>query len=149
MRASPKVLSVRTSTAKLLAYILTKYFDAPQPHILVYRCVYIHVRPNLTASGEKRPLTDLVRPNIQDLTPYRCARDDYSDGVLLDANENSFGPALVAGQVNMECIRSITTTYAVESSTWFGVSTCSDGCCSMNQGINQFSRVPSATHQHF
>jgi histidinol-phosphate aminotransferase len=26
--------------------------------------------------------------------PYRCARDDYSHGVLLDANENSMGPAL-------------------------------------------------------
>jgi histidinol-phosphate aminotransferase len=27
------------------------------------------------------------------LQPYRCARDDYSSGILLDANENSFGPA--------------------------------------------------------
>ena len=53
-------------------------------------------------TGEKRPLTKLVRPNIQDLTPYRCARDDYSDGVLLDANENSFGPALAAGQVSID-----------------------------------------------
>lgn len=34
----------------------------------------------------------LARPNILDLQPYRCARDDYSDGVLLDANENAFGP---------------------------------------------------------
>lgn len=51
-------------------------------------------------TGEKRRLTKLVRPNIQDLTPYRCARDDYSEGVLLDANENSFGPALGAGQVS-------------------------------------------------
>ncbi|CBJ30455.1 Histidinol-phosphate transaminase [Ectocarpus siliculosus] len=48
--------------------------------------------------GEKRQLSDLVRSNIQDLTPYRCARDDYSEGVLLDANENSYGPSLVAGQ---------------------------------------------------
>lgn len=44
-------------------------------------------------------MSDLVRSNIQDLTPYRCARDDYSEGVLLDANENSYGPSLVAGQV--------------------------------------------------
>ncbi|KAG0261784.1 histidinol-phosphate transaminase [Mortierella polycephala] len=36
----------------------------------------------------------IVRPNILALKPYRCARDDYSSGVLLDANENSFGPAL-------------------------------------------------------
>ncbi|CAM9159599.1 unnamed protein product [Ectocarpus sp. 4 AP-2014] len=49
-------------------------------------------------AGEKRQLSDLVRSNIQDLTPYRCARDDYSEGVLLDANENSYGPSLVAGQ---------------------------------------------------
>jgi histidinol-phosphate aminotransferase len=27
-----------------------------------------------------------------ELHPYRCARDDYSSGVLLDANENAFGP---------------------------------------------------------
>ncbi|CAM9373862.1 unnamed protein product [Ectocarpus sp. 6 AP-2014] len=49
-------------------------------------------------AGKKRQLSDLVRSNIQDLTPYRCARDDYSEGVLLDANENSYGPSLVAGQ---------------------------------------------------
>ncbi len=36
-------------------------------------------------------LNSIVRPNILDLTPYRCARDDYSEGVLLDANENSLG----------------------------------------------------------
>jgi hypothetical protein len=34
----------------------------------------------------------LARRNILELQPYRCARDDYSDGVLLDANENAFGP---------------------------------------------------------
>ncbi|KAI8621699.1 pyridoxal phosphate-dependent transferase [Chytriomyces sp. MP71] len=34
-----------------------------------------------------------VRPNILKLQPYRCARDDYDSGILLDANENSFGPA--------------------------------------------------------
>lgn len=26
----------------------------------------------------------LVRPNILNLTPYRCARDDYSEGNKLD-----------------------------------------------------------------
>jgi hypothetical protein len=31
---------------------------------------------------------NLARPNILDLQPYRCARDDYSVGILLDANEN-------------------------------------------------------------
>ncbi|KAK9711107.1 histidinol-phosphate transaminase [Basidiobolus ranarum] len=39
-------------------------------------------------------LERIVRPNILALAPYRCARDDYSTGILLDANENSFGPSL-------------------------------------------------------
>ncbi|KAG0174494.1 histidinol-phosphate transaminase [Apophysomyces sp. BC1034] len=39
-------------------------------------------------------LTKVIRPNILALTPYRCARDDYSEGILLDANENAFGPSL-------------------------------------------------------
>ena len=34
----------------------------------------------------------LARNNILELQPYRCARDDYSSGVLLDANENAYGP---------------------------------------------------------
>ncbi|KPP96077.1 MAG: histidinol-phosphate aminotransferase HisC [Bacteroidetes bacterium HLUCCA01] len=33
----------------------------------------------------------LVRTNIRLLTPYRCARDDYDRGILLDANENAIG----------------------------------------------------------
>ena len=36
----------------------------------------------------------IVRPNIRKLEPYRCARDDYEDGVLLDANENAYGPCV-------------------------------------------------------
>lgn len=40
-------------------------------------------------------LSKAVRPNILSLQPYRCARDDYSEGILLDANENSMGPSLV------------------------------------------------------
>lgn len=63
---------------------------------------FAHRSKYLQSTGEKRPLTSLVRSNIQDLTPYRCARDDYSDGVLLDANENSFGPALALTQVGNE-----------------------------------------------
>lgn len=39
-------------------------------------------------------LSAIARPNILKLKPYRCARDDYSSGILLDANENSYGPAL-------------------------------------------------------
>ncbi|KAI5965655.1 HIS5 [Candida pseudojiufengensis] len=39
-------------------------------------------------------LNTLVRPNILTLEPYRCARDDFKVGILLDANENTHGPAL-------------------------------------------------------
>ncbi|PWN37965.1 putative histidinol-phosphate transaminase, partial [Meira miltonrushii] len=42
-------------------------------------------------------LEDIIRPNILSLKPYRCARDDYQDGILLDANENSLGHSLPAG----------------------------------------------------
>lgn len=42
-------------------------------------------------------LSAYARPNILTLHPYRCARDDYKDNgknVLLDANENAYGPSL-------------------------------------------------------
>jgi len=35
-----------------------------------------------------------IRANIRTLTPYHAARDDFHEGVLLDANENSLGPAI-------------------------------------------------------
>ena len=35
-----------------------------------------------------------IRPNILSLHPYRCARDDYQDGILLDANENALGHSI-------------------------------------------------------
>lgn len=49
----------------------------------------------------------LARPNILALHPYRCARDDYSSGVLLDANENALGPAakLDVAQTKLELER--------------------------------------------
>jgi histidinol-phosphate aminotransferase len=34
----------------------------------------------------------IARSNILALHPYRCARDDYDSGILLDANENAIGP---------------------------------------------------------
>ena len=43
------------------------------------------------ADGDVSGVVALVRPNIRSLQPYRCARDDYTDGILLDANENSIG----------------------------------------------------------
>jgi histidinol-phosphate aminotransferase len=39
-------------------------------------------------------LERIIRPNILSLAPYRCARDDYQSGILLDANENSLGHRL-------------------------------------------------------
>jgi histidinol-phosphate aminotransferase len=36
----------------------------------------------------------LVRPNIRALQPYHSARQDFLSGILLDANENSFGSTL-------------------------------------------------------
>ncbi|KAK3307518.1 pyridoxal phosphate-dependent transferase [Chaetomium strumarium] len=42
-------------------------------------------------------LETCARPNILALEPYRCARDDYKDdgtNILLDANENAYGPAI-------------------------------------------------------
>ncbi|KAI0470180.1 histidinol-phosphate aminotransferase [Xylaria cf. heliscus] len=44
-------------------------------------------------------LETCARSNILALEPYRCARDDYKDNgtnILLDANENAFGPSLTA-----------------------------------------------------
>lgn len=46
-------------------------------------------------SGSVGVAARLARPNILELQPYRCARDDYSEGVLLDANENGMGPTSV------------------------------------------------------
>lgn len=43
-------------------------------------------------------LQEVIRPNILSLKPYRCARDDYHSGILLDANENSLGSALASAQ---------------------------------------------------
>jgi histidinol-phosphate aminotransferase len=36
----------------------------------------------------------VIRPNILSLHPYRCARDDYTSGILLDANENALGHSI-------------------------------------------------------
>lgn len=36
-------------------------------------------------------IESLIRENIRNLTPYRSARDDFKEGTLLDANENSYG----------------------------------------------------------
>jgi histidinol-phosphate aminotransferase len=36
------------------------------------------------------------------LVPYRCARDDYQAGILLDANENSLGHSIIQRSLNGE-----------------------------------------------
>lgn len=41
--------------------------------------------------SKKTDIHSLVRENIRNLKPYRSARDDFDKGILLDANENSFG----------------------------------------------------------
>lgn len=47
-----------------------------------------------STNGDSGIAARLARKNILELLPYRCARDDYSEGILLDANENAYGPAI-------------------------------------------------------
>ena len=57
----------------------------------------VEPKPGETRSGDSNPSFNpepWVRPNIRTLTPYHAARDDYHEGILLDANENSFGPSI-------------------------------------------------------
>lgn len=53
-------------------------------------------------------IEDVIRPNILALHPYRCARDDYQSGILLDANENALGhsipPTSSADQNDIEAL---------------------------------------------
>ena len=42
--------------------------------------------------GPRLEVEKLARANILALSPYHCARDDYIEGILLDANENPHGP---------------------------------------------------------
>lgn len=39
-------------------------------------------------------LAKIARPNVLGLEPYRCARDDFKEGILLDANENTHGASV-------------------------------------------------------
>jgi histidinol-phosphate aminotransferase len=58
-------------------------------------------------------IRSLIRPNILTLEPYRCARDDYEEGILLDANENAYGPPLVEEKSN-ELPHSTLSTFHLE-----------------------------------
>ncbi|NBC26014.1 MAG: histidinol-phosphate transaminase [Bacteroidetes bacterium] len=72
-------------------------------------------------------IQSLVRENIRNLTPYRSARDDFDKGVLLDANENSFGSS-VRSPLDLhrypdpmqDCLREVIAEYrGVESENLF------------------------------
>ena len=39
-------------------------------------------------------IENLIRANIRRLKPYRSARQDFTSGILLDANENAYGSAV-------------------------------------------------------
>jgi histidinol-phosphate aminotransferase len=51
---------------------------------------------NNSAKPAHFSIEDAIRPNILALQPYRCARDDYQSGILLDANENALGHSIDA-----------------------------------------------------
>ena len=44
----------------------------------------------------------VIRPNILFLQPYRAARDDYQEGILLDANENALRHSIPSSPSIME-----------------------------------------------
>ncbi len=46
-------------------------------------------------------IENLVRENIKKLKPYISARDEYSDGILLDANENSLGSTYCENELEL------------------------------------------------
>lgn len=48
-------------------------------------------------------IENVIRPNILSLQPYRCARDDYSEGILLDANENAMGHSIPSSSQDASC----------------------------------------------
>nr|GAT48841.1 predicted protein [Mycena chlorophos] len=51
--------------------------------------------PNVPTTGPAHfDIVNVIRPNILALHPYRCARDDYTEGILLDANENALGHSI-------------------------------------------------------
>ena len=85
-----------------------------------------------TIPGPSHPahfsLEPLIRPNIITLEPYRCARDDYSEGILLDANENAIGSALPPRQVKVNG----------DANSVLDIMT--------DQEINSLNRYPSPTH---
>jgi histidinol-phosphate aminotransferase len=46
-------------------------------------------------------MEDRIRPNVRSLIPYTSARSTHQTGLLLDANENSFGSALPESDIDL------------------------------------------------
>lgn len=103
----------------------------------------------LKAPGPSQPahfsLEPLIRPNILALQPYRCARDDYSAGVLLDANENSLGPAFLAGSTAEPNGAPTGTAKRSEGATSEDIA--ADTLSMLSPGeLLELNRYPSPTH---
>lgn len=56
-------------------------------------------------------IESVIRPNILALQPYRCARDDYKEGILLDANENALGPSIPLAELSEELQKAVLNRY--------------------------------------
>jgi histidinol-phosphate aminotransferase len=62
-------------------------------------------------------IESLIRENIRALKPYHSARQDFLSGILLDANENSFGSVLTTDNLSLNrypdpCQREVRTVLA-------------------------------------
>ena len=96
-------ISVNSITSKLFSCMpsscmnIEKMTAQPQPQS-ISPSSSLQSTPSSSPPAKKSKKTikgvaaSLARPNILALKPYRCARDDYSSGILLDANENAIGP---------------------------------------------------------
>lgn len=62
-------------------------------------------------------IQELVRKNIRNLKPYTSARDIYSRGILLDANENSFGSVL---EITGETLNRYPDPHQMSMREWLG-----------------------------
>lgn len=56
----------------------------------------------------------VIRPNILSLQPYRCARDDYSEGILLDANENALGHSITTSSEPTDLEAAVQSTLSLD-----------------------------------
>lgn len=85
----------------LLTHISTQkktfFFSLSQRTRLTYTMPIHGLPPTISPSYPLHfSIESVIRPNILALHPYRCARDDYTEGILLDANENALGHAIAS-----------------------------------------------------